>query len=227
MAAHPPVSSTILAMSSSMRVVVRVRRRRAGRHRARRAAGTSRRARRPARGTPGCPRGRAATTRRRRPGGAPSPPRPGDPLHDVAMDRRVADDAVPDALAPGLELRLHERDDRAARRRQARRHGPEDEAQRDERHVDDRERGVLPDRARVEVARVDAVVDHDAPVAGEPVVELPPPDVDGVDARGAAPDEDVREATGRRPDVDADPARRDRPRAARAPRRASPPPRDA
>ena len=39
-----------------------------------------------------------------------------DPLEDLAMDRRVADDAVVGPAPAGLELRLDQRDDLAARR---------------------------------------------------------------------------------------------------------------
>ena len=61
-----------------------------------------------------------------------------DPFEDLAVDRRVADDAVVGAAAAGLELRLDERDDLAAR---AERRGDraEDEVERDERDVDRRE----------------------------------------------------------------------------------------
>ena len=45
------------------------------------------------------------------------------PLEDLAMDRRVAHDAVVGPAAAGLELRLDERDDLAAAARASRRPG--------------------------------------------------------------------------------------------------------
>ena len=51
-------------------------------------------------------------------------------------------------------------------------------------------------------------MDDDPRVAGERVGELAPPDVDGVDAGGAALEQDVGEAAGRRADVEADEPRR-------------------
>ena len=58
------------------------------------------------------------------------------PLEDLAMDRRVADDAVVGPAAAGLELRLDERDDVAASRPEGRGDRAEDQRERDERDVD-------------------------------------------------------------------------------------------
>ena len=65
-------------------------------------------------------------------------------LDDARLHGRIANDALlADFRASGLELRLHERDDVGAVRKQ-RRHARKDVAQRDERHVD----GDDVDRAR-------------------------------------------------------------------------------
>ena len=58
------------------------------------------------------------------------------PLQDLAMDRRVADDAVVRPALAGLELRLDQRDDRGRRAGERRRDRPEDQRERDERDVD-------------------------------------------------------------------------------------------
>jgi hypothetical protein len=58
--------------------------------------------------------------------------------------------------------------------------------------------------ARGQVPGVRPVVDDDARVAGDPVGELAPPDVDGMDPGRAALEQHVREAAGRSPGVEAD-----------------------
>ena len=61
-----------------------------------------------------------------------------DPLEDLAMDRRVADDAVVGPALAGLELRLDEGDDVPRGAAERRRDGPRTIAERDERDVDRR-----------------------------------------------------------------------------------------
>ena len=129
-------------------------------------------------------------------------------LEDLAVDRRVADDAVVGAAPAGLELRLDERDDRAAPARERRRDRAEDEVERDERHVDRREVDRLGQRRGGQLAGVRALHRHDARVAAERFGKLSAAHVESVDARRAALQQDVREAAGRGADVERDPARR-------------------
>ena len=75
----------------------------------------------------------------------PRPERRGrrdDPLEDLAVDRRVAHDAVVGPAPAGLELRLDQRDDLAAGRRERRRDRAEDQRERDERDVDRRRASI-------------------------------------------------------------------------------------
>ena len=70
----------------------------------------------------------------------PRPLRRGGRLAQHAqVDLPVPHHAALGVRAAGLELRLDERDDRAAAVAQDRAHGPEDERERDERDVDDGE----------------------------------------------------------------------------------------
>ena len=65
------------------------------------------------------------------------------PLDRGSVMRRLADDAtLADVLASDFELRLHEGDDFPARRENAE-HCGKDLLERDERHVDDRERRLV------------------------------------------------------------------------------------
>src|SRR2546428_95853 len=94
-----------------------------------------------------------------------------------ALDRRpvmyrVADDAaLPDMLPSDLELRLHQSDDFPARGEDAEHRG-KDLLERDERHIDDRERGLLAEDPRVEGPRVGVFHHDDALVFSEPRAEL-------------------------------------------------------
>ena len=106
-----------------------------------------------------------------------------------------------DGLAPGLELRLDERDDVAAIAQLCERWRKR-ETQRDERDVGDHEIHGLFDGHTL--ARVHALVDDDARVLAQAPIELALPDVDGVHARGSALQQHIGEATGRRADVDGD-----------------------
>src|SRR3989338_217688 len=104
---------------------------------------------------------------------------PREPRQGRTMQRGVAYDAsLAHVSAPDFELRLDERHDLAARREDAeprRQHLLE----RDERHVDDREGGLVAEDARVQRARVAPLHHHDARVAPELRVELAGSDVDG------------------------------------------------
>src|SRR2546428_4573232 len=126
-----------------------------------------------------------------------------------ALDRRpvmyrVADDAaLPDMLPSDLELRLHQSDDFPARGEDAEHRG-KDLLERDERHIDDRERGLLAEDPRVEGPRVGVFHHDDALVFAEPRVELARADVHGVYARGATLEQAVGESAGRSADVQAD-----------------------
>ena len=126
-----------------------------------------------------------------------------DPLEDLAMDGRVADDAVVRAAAAGFELWLDERDDLAAG---AERGGDrrQDEVQRDERDVDRGQADGLGQRGRGQRPGVRALHRDDAWVAAQRLGELGATDVEGVHAGRAALEQDVREAAGRGADVEAD-----------------------
>ena len=98
------------------------------------------------------------------------------------MDRRVAHDALVQGRPPRLELGLDQRHDGDRRPGRSVGDRPEDEPERDERHVDD---GQV-DRLRQDAAargsgRWSARATTTRGVAPEPVGELATPDVDGVD----------------------------------------------
>ena len=139
---------------------------------------------------------------------------------DPAVDRRVADDAALRLGPARLELRLHERDDRAAAVAQHRADRAEDEPQRDERDVDDGEVRGLRQDARRERPRVDALHRDDAWVLAQPLGELAVADVERVDPRRAAGEEHVGEPAGRGADVERRRGPPGRSRTRRAPRSA-------
>src|SRR5437867_6284498 len=124
----------------------------------------------------------------------------------LAVERRVPDDsALAHGLAPHLELRLHQRDDLAARREHAEHRG-QDLLQRNKCDVDDRERRLLAEDPRVERPRIGLFHDHHAGVLAQLGVELAHADVHSVHAGGAALEQAVGETTGRGAHVEADAA---------------------
>ena len=125
-----------------------------------------------------------------------------DAFEDLAMDRRVADDAVVGAAAAGLELRLHERDDVAARP-EGRGDRGEDEVERDERDVDRREADRFGQGRGCERAGIRALHRDHARVAAQRFGELAAADVERIHARRATLQQHVGEPAGRRPDVEA------------------------
>ena len=132
------------------------------------------------------------------------------------MDGRVADDAVVGPALARLELRLDQRDDRAARRERRRDRG-EDLVERDERDVDrSRARPAPAASSRVSAPGVGALHRDDARVAAERLGELAAAHVESVDAGRAALQQDVGEAAGRGADVEADEARGSIPNASSA-----------
>ena len=134
-----------------------------------------------------------------------------DALEDLAVDRRVADDAMVRPAAAGLELRLDQRDDVAGRCRAERGSDrPEDERKRDERDVDRGDGDRLGKGRRGERACVGPLHRDDPGILPERLGQLAPTDIEGVDADGAALEEDVGEAPGRGADIERDhPARVD------------------
>ena len=130
-------------------------------------------------------------------------------FEDLAVDRRVADDAVIRPAAARLELRLDERHDVSPMGERGD-HRREDELERDERDVDRGKRDRLGKRRRGQGARVRALHRDDARVASQRFGELPASHVESVDAGRTALQEDVGEAAGRGADVEAhEPARVD------------------
>ena len=87
-------------------------------------------------------------------------------LQHGTMDGGITHHPARHLPSAGLELWLHERDDPAAGR-EAARHGPKHQPERDERDVDDRERRLLAERRELQVARVHAVMDDHPRIAGE------------------------------------------------------------
>ena len=121
------------------------------------------------------------------------------------MLSRLADDAaLPDVLASDLELRLHERDHFTAGGEHAERRG-QDLLERDERHVDDRQRRLVAEDARVERASVRVLHDDDPLVLPQARVELAGADVDRVHSRGALLEQAVGESARGGADVHAYP----------------------
>jgi len=117
------------------------------------------------------------------------------------MHLGIADDAFWRALRPGLELRLHERDEVAAVAQVPERREERD-AQRDERDVGHDEVDPL---GKVEaLARVHSFARDDPRIRAEPPVQLTFPDIDGVDPSGAALQETVGEPARRRAHVERD-----------------------
>ena len=117
--------------------------------------------------------------------------------------RRGSPRALGDGLAPGLELRLHQRDELAARRRAARAMAPMSLPMPMNEASTTTRSGGGAKSSRREIARVDALAHVDARVVAELVGELAVADVDRDDARGAALEQAVGEAAGGRADVEA------------------------
>jgi hypothetical protein len=104
------------------------------------------------------------------------------------------DTALPDALAPDLELRLHQR--KHPRRRRHLRHGRKQQSQRDERSV---ENGEVHRRNEVlgsKFAGVGALVNFHTRVIAQLRVQLPVADIDGDHAQGAALQQAIGESAG-------------------------------
>src|SRR5438270_241251 len=110
--------------------------------------------------------------------------------------------ALADVLTADLELWLDEGDHLAARRQHAE-DGRQHLLEGDERDIDDRQRRLVVEDARVEGASVGLLHHHHARVLAELDVELGGADVDGEHPAGAPLEQAVREAARRRPDVDA------------------------
>ena len=121
------------------------------------------------------------------------------------MGRRVAHHAVIGRALADLELGLDEGDDRGAGLAPERgRDRPEDESERDERHVDHRQLDRLAEGLGAQGPDVRPIVDDDARIAGDPVGELAPTDINGVDPGGAALQQNIAEPPGRRAGIEAD-----------------------
>ncbi len=146
-------------------------------------------------------------------------PRRGDSDHARAVAREllgdrddrtgaraaVAHDAsLLDGLAPGLELWLHERDDRARVAEMSERRRQRD-PQRNEREIGDDDVDGL--RQLEALAGVDPLHHPHALVAAQLPVQLSFADVDGVDAQDAALQQAVGEPAGRRSDIERNEAR--------------------
>ena len=129
-------------------------------------------------------------------------------LQHGPMGGRIPDHAVIRRTLADLELRLdqgHDVGPRAAGSGPQRRgDGSQDEAERDERHVDDGQVDRLADEISGQRPRVRAVVDDDPGIPGDPVRKLASTDVDGVDPGRAALEQHVREAARRRARVETD-----------------------
>jgi len=112
---------------------------------------------------------------------------------------------LPDLAPPRLELRLDQRDDLAARDQPAR-HRRQDEAQRDERHIDRRQPNRLGEFAQG--SGVLAFHEHHPRIVPQPPVQLPVADIDRINPVGAVLQQAVGESAGRGPDVGAHPSGR-------------------
>ncbi len=120
------------------------------------------------------------------------------------MDLRITDDAFRNVGRPGLELRLDQHD-RERRRREKRERRGQDRPEADEARVAHERTdpaGILAEGGGVEMARIGAFVDGDAPVRTELPGELTVADVDRVDPRRAAVEQHVGEPAGRGADVE-------------------------
>src|SRR5215467_1902198 len=117
---------------------------------------------------------------------------------------RIADHAtLADVLAPHLELRLDERDNLAPRSEDTKRRR-QNLFERDERDIDDGERRLVAEDARVERARI-RVLHHDhALILAQTGVELAGADVDRVHTRGALLEQAIGEPARRGADVQTD-----------------------
>src|SRR5438445_1300997 len=126
------------------------------------------------------------------------------PLDRSPMLGGLANDAaLGDVLATDLELRLHERDDLAARGEHAEHRG-QDFLERDEGHVDDRQRRLIAEDPRIERASVRVLHHDDSLILAQARVELARADVDRVDPCGAALEQTISESARGRADVHAD-----------------------
>ena len=136
------------------------------------------------------------------------------------MDRRVADDAVVRPALAGLELGLHEGDDRAPAGPRVVATGPRTLSSEMNDDVDDREVDRLGQGRGGQGARVRPLHRDDARVATERLGELAATHVESVDAARAALQQDVGEAARRGADIERGHARSGRSRTRRAPPRA-------
>ena len=128
----------------------------------------------------------------------------------LAVNGRIAHDAMVRPALAHFELGLHEGDDRAAGggRPERGRDRPEDEGERDERDVDDGEVDRLAEDVAMSASGRSSDRGRRLADRGRSVGELATPDVDRMDPRGAALQQDVGEAAGRRARVEADRPRR-------------------
>ena len=120
------------------------------------------------------------------------------------MLRRVADHpALSHGLASRLELRLHERNGFSNALED-----PEDRRQnlfqRDESDVDDRQRRLVPENARIETPGVRVLHHHHPVIATKLVVQLSRADIHGIHTSRASLQEAIREASSGGSDVDTD-----------------------
>jgi len=117
------------------------------------------------------------------------------------MDRGVADDAVADLAAAGLELRLDQGHDQAAAGAEALGHRPKDPVQRDERNVDHREIHGRGQHAGSQRTGVGPLHGDDPRVVAQGLGELAAAHVHRVHAARSPLQQQVREAARGRADV--------------------------
>ena len=137
--------------------------------------------------------------------------RPRPHFVDRAAPRRFIahDTALAHVVAPDLELRLDQRDDRLAGGRPQQLGDPrQHERERDERHVDHGEPTRFRNLVELEVAHVLAFEHDDARILANRPRELAVADVDRIDLRSAALQQHVGKPAGRRANVESDHATR-------------------
>src|SRR5215467_7293142 len=127
-----------------------------------------------------------------------------DPVADLAAKFGIADDtALPHSSLADLELRLDERHQSRALRRQSKRHR-QHRLEADEARVANDEINGLRHLGAREVAGVDPLEQHDPRVRPELRRELAVADIDGINASYAASEQHVAEAARRGADVECD-----------------------
>ena len=127
----------------------------------------------------------------------------GDGRDRLLAMRRVAHDAAgAETLTANLELRL-DHDEQVGTGTDARRQDRKDERQRDEGEIGDDEVDRSRKRARVKVAKVDALPRCDPGIGPERWEQLAVPDVDRKNVACTAPQKHIGEATRRRTGVEA------------------------